>query len=58
VRALIAGVAHDLTGSYRAGFVLAIVFLVIAALPFWRVLPLWAFLPAGCSGFPASRGRR
>jgi MFS family permease len=40
VGALMAGVVHDLTGSYRVGFVLSIGFLVIAALPFWRVLPL------------------
>jgi hypothetical protein len=29
------GLLHDLTGGYVAGLVLALVFVVLAALPFW-----------------------
>jgi MFS family permease len=35
--ALMAGVMHDLTGSYRPGFVFAVACLLVAVLPFWRV---------------------
>ena len=31
------GVLHDVTGSYRPGFVIAIALLVVAGLPFWLV---------------------
>ncbi len=33
--ALLSGVLHDLTGGYRASFLLAMVCVVVAALPFW-----------------------
>ncbi len=33
--ALLSGVLHDLTGGYRASFVLSMVCVAIAALPFW-----------------------
>lgn len=33
--ALLSGVLHDLTGGYRASFVLAMVCVVLAAAPFW-----------------------
>lgn len=35
--ALLGGVLHDLTGSYRPGFVFSAMMLVIAGLPFWLV---------------------
>ena len=35
IGALLAGALHDLTGGYRAGFVLAMVCVLLAALPFW-----------------------
>ncbi len=41
--ALMAGVMHDLTGSYRPGFVFAVACLLIAVLPFWRVPDLRDF---------------
>ena len=41
--ALMAGVIHDLTGSYRPGFVFAVACLLIAVLPFWRVPDLRDF---------------
>jgi MFS family permease len=31
------GLLHDLTGGYRAGLSMAIVFMLLAALPFWTV---------------------
>ena len=34
--ALAAGVLHDLTGSYRPGFVFSVCCLLLAVLPFWR----------------------
>lgn len=41
--ALMGGVMHDLTGSYRPGFALSICCLVAACLPFWRVAALRDF---------------
>jgi MFS family permease len=41
--ALLGGVLHDLTGSYRPGFAFSVCCLVIAALPFWRVPALRDF---------------
>jgi len=41
--ALMAGVIHDLTDSYRPGFVFSVTCLLIAALPFWRVPALRDF---------------
>lgn len=41
--ALMGGVMHDLTGSYRPGFVFAVACLLIAVLPFWRVPDLRDF---------------
>ena len=40
IGALLSGVLHDLTGGYRAAFLLALVCVLLAALPFWtsRVL--------------------
>ena len=35
IGALLSGALHDLTGGYRAGFVLAMVAVVLAATPFW-----------------------
>ena len=35
--ALIAGLLHDFTGGYRTGFVVSILAMVLAVLPFWRV---------------------
>jgi MFS family permease len=35
--ALIAGLLHDFTGGYRAGFVVSVCALLLAVLPFWRV---------------------
>jgi len=37
------GVLHDLTGGYRAGLSVALVFVVLAALPFWTVRALKNF---------------
>lgn len=37
------GVLHDLTGGYRAGLSVALVFVVLAALPFWTVRALRNF---------------
>lgn len=41
--ALMAGVMHDLTDSYRPGFVFAIACLLVAAVPIWRVPDLRDF---------------
>ena len=41
--ALMAGVMHDLTASYRPGFVFAVACLLVAVLPFWRVPDLRDF---------------
>jgi MFS family permease len=41
--ALTGGVLHDLTGGYRAGLAIALVFIVLAALPFWVVRELRNF---------------
>jgi MFS family permease len=41
--ALLAGLMHDLSGSYRPGFVMAVCFLLLAVLPFWRVPELRDF---------------
>jgi MFS family permease len=35
IGALLSGVLHDLTGGYRSGFVLSMVCVLLAALPFW-----------------------
>ena len=35
IGALLAGALHDLTGGYRAGFVLSMICVLLAALPFW-----------------------
>lgn len=35
--AFLGGVLHDVTGSYRPGFVFAVIVLVIAGLPFWVI---------------------
>jgi MFS family permease len=35
IGALLAGVLHDLTGGYRAAFVLSMVCVLLAATPFW-----------------------
>lgn len=35
--ALIAGLLHDFTGGYRAGFVVSVCALLLAVLPFRRV---------------------
>ena len=40
---LMAGLLHDLTGSYRPSFVFSVCALVIAGLPFWRVPELRDF---------------
>ncbi|MBL8385193.1 MAG: MFS transporter [Burkholderiales bacterium] len=45
--ALLGGVIHDLTGSYRPGFVFAIGCLIAAGLPFWRVPALRDFRTRG-----------
>ncbi len=42
IGAFLSGMLHDLTGGYRAAFVLAIVCVLLAALPFWasdRLVP-------------------
>jgi len=36
-------VLHDLTGGYRAGLAIALVFIMLAALPFWVVRDLRNF---------------
>jgi len=41
--ALLAGVLHDLSGSYRPGFVMSVCALLLAVLPFWRVPELRDF---------------
>lgn len=41
--ALLGGVLHDLSGSYRPGFVMSICALLLAVLPFWRVPDLRDF---------------
>ena len=41
--ALLGGVLHDLTDSYRPGFVFSACCLVVAAIPFWRVPALRDF---------------
>jgi MFS family permease len=41
--ALIAGLLHDWTGGYRTGFVVAIVCMLLAVLPFWHVPELRDF---------------
>jgi MFS family permease len=35
IGALLSGMLHDLTGGYRAAFVLAMVCVLLAAIPFW-----------------------
>lgn len=35
--ALLAGLLHDFSGSYRPGFVMSVCTLLLAVLPFWRV---------------------
>jgi len=39
----IGGVLHDLTGGYRAGLVFALIFIALAAAPFWTVPALRNF---------------
>jgi MFS family permease len=41
--ALLAGLLHDFSGSYRPGFVMSVCALLLAALPFWRVPELRDF---------------
>jgi MFS family permease len=41
--ALLAGLLHDLSGSYRPGFVMSVCALLLAVLPFWRVPQLRDF---------------
>src|SRR6185503_10656862 len=41
--AVTGGVLHDLTGGYRAGLAIALVFIMLAALPFWVVRDLRNF---------------
>jgi MFS family permease len=41
--ALMAGLLHDLSGSYRPGFVISVCALLLAVLPFWRVPQLRDF---------------
>jgi MFS family permease len=41
--ALMAGLLHDLSGSYRPGFVISVCALLLAVLPFWRVPELRDF---------------
>jgi MFS family permease len=40
---LLGGVLHDLTGDYRAGFVLSLVAVGLAVAPFWTVKELREF---------------
>ena len=39
----VGGVLHDLTGGYRVGLVFALVFIALAAIPFWAIRPLRTF---------------
>jgi MFS family permease len=48
--ALLSGVLHDLTGGYRASFVLAMVCVVFAAAPFWTTRALVPPRPSEPSG--------
>jgi MFS family permease len=41
--ALLAGLLHDLSGSYRPGFVMSVCALLLAVMPFWRVPELRDF---------------
>jgi MFS family permease len=41
--ALLGGLLHDLSGSYRPGFVMSVCALLLAVLPFWRVPALRDF---------------
>jgi MFS family permease len=41
--ALLAGLLHDLSGSYRPGFVMSVCMLLLAVLPFWRIPELRDF---------------
>jgi MFS family permease len=41
--ALLAGLMHDLSGSYQPGFVISVCALLLAVLPFWRVPELRDF---------------
>ena len=41
--ALLAGLLHDLSGSYRPGFVMSVCALLLGVLPFWRVPELRDF---------------
>jgi MFS family permease len=41
--AYLGGVLHDITGGYRAGLGMALVFIGLAALPFWTVRVLRHF---------------
>jgi len=41
--ALMGGLLHDLSGSYRPGFVMSVCALLLAVLPFWRVPELRDF---------------
>lgn len=41
--ALMAGLLHDFSGSYRPGFVMSVCALLLAVLPFWRVPALRDF---------------
>jgi len=40
---LLGGVLHDLTGGYRVGLAVAVVFIALAAIPFWAVRELRQF---------------
>jgi MFS family permease len=40
---LMGGLLHDLTGGYRAGLAVAMVFVVVASTPFWTVQALRNF---------------
>jgi len=41
--ALLAGLLHDFSGSYRPGFVMSVCALLLAVLPFWRIPELRDF---------------
>ena len=41
--AFVGGLLHDLSGSYRPGFVMSVCALLLAVLPFWRVAELRDF---------------
>jgi MFS family permease len=45
--ALLSGLLHDWTGGYRATFLLAIVCVILAALPFWTSQDTLVPAPAG-----------